>query len=82
MKAALFLLGVMVAAPAIATPAHAQGRAWCAYYNGHFGGASNCGFYTYQQCLATISGIGGWCQPNTTYVPPPARHRRDRAYPY
>ena len=64
---------------------HAGARRWCrgAFYNGRFGGASNCGFHTYEQCLATISGIGGWCQPNTTYVPPPpGRHRHNRPYPY
>src|SRR5262249_7674533 len=75
---ALFLLGAAIPIPRIAAPAHAQNRPWCAYYDGHFGGASNCGFSTYEQCLATISGIGGWCQPNTTYVPPPGRHRHYR----
>jgi Protein of unknown function (DUF3551) len=89
MKFALCFLCAFLSAVTVTTtfavPAHAQNRPWCAYYNGaQFGGASNCGFSTYQQCLATISGIGGWCQPNTTYVPPPAssRSRRSRAYPY
>jgi hypothetical protein len=82
MKVALSLFGVLFIAAAIGTPAQAQDRPWCAYYSGHFGGASNCGFSTYEQCLATISGVGGWCQPNTMYVPPPARHRHYRAYPY
>jgi Protein of unknown function (DUF3551) len=82
MKAALSLFGVLFVAAAISTPAHAQNRPWCAFYSGHFGGATNCGFSTYEQCLATISGVGGWCQPNTMYVPPPGRHRHYRAYPY
>ena len=30
----------------------------------------NCGFNTFEQCLATISGIGGTCQQNTLYEPP------------
>jgi hypothetical protein len=64
MKFALSLLGALVVAAAIGTPAHADGP-WCAFYDGRFGGASNCGFHTYEQCLATISGVGGWCQPNT-----------------
>ncbi len=81
MKFALSLLGALIVAATIGKPAHADGP-WCAYYDGHFGGASNCGFHTYAQCLATISGVGGWCQPNTMYVPPPAQHRRYRAYPY
>jgi hypothetical protein len=33
---------------------------WCANYNN---GSSNCGFYTFQQCLAAVSGVGGSCQP-------------------
>ena len=68
MKFALSLLGALVVATAIGTPAHADGP-WCAFYDGRFGGASNCGFHTYEQCLATISGVGGWCQPNTMYAP-------------
>jgi hypothetical protein len=27
---------------------------WCAEYGGRDGGARNCGFWTYQQCVATI----------------------------
>jgi hypothetical protein len=44
-------------------PAHAQAAAWCAYYDPY---TSNCGFRTFQQCLATISGqSGAWCAANT-----------------
>jgi hypothetical protein len=47
------------------------------------GGATNCGFTTFQQCLATVSGIGGFfCEPNTQYRPPPGPHRRYRGYQY
>jgi Protein of unknown function (DUF3551) len=53
---------------------------WCAQYGGHIGGR-NCGFWTYQQCRATVSGIGGYCEANPMYVPfdAPARRLR-RAY--
>src|SRR5262249_50712638 len=78
---ALFLLGAAITITAIGAPAHAQNRPWCAYYDGHFGGASNCGFSTYEQCLATISG-SGWCPPNPPRGPPPGRHRHYRPYPY
>jgi Protein of unknown function (DUF3551) len=81
MRFALSLLGALIMASAIGTPARADGP-WCAFYNGHFGGASNCGFHTNEQCLATISGVGGWCQPNTMYAPPAGRPRRYRGYPY
>jgi len=42
---------------------------WCAVYGGSFSGASNCGFKTIQQCMATVSGIGGSCEPNQFYNP-------------
>ena len=52
---------------------------WCAQYGGRGDGARNCGFWTYEQCAATISGIGGYCEVNAMYrgpqpgmIPPPA----------
>ena len=71
MKFALGLLGVLIATAAIGKPAHAQNRPWCAFYSAPFY-ATNCGFSTYEQCLATVSGVGGYCQPNTMYVPRPS----------
>jgi len=46
----------------ITTPAAAQG-AWCAEDYGP-SGYRNCGYYTFQQCLAGASGVGGHCYPN------------------
>ena len=43
---------------------------WCARYPR---GVSNCGFHSFQQCMATVSGIGGFCEPNAFY-----RQSRDR----
>jgi hypothetical protein len=48
MKTALSFFGLLIVTAAIATPAEAQNRPWCAYYSGRFGGASNCGFSTYE----------------------------------
>ena len=31
------------------------------------GGGRNCGFSTIEQCRATISGMGGFCEPNPFY---------------
>jgi len=42
---------------------------WCAVYGGSMSGSSNCGFTTWQQCMATVSGIGGSCEPNQFYNP-------------
>jgi Protein of unknown function (DUF3551) len=46
-----------------ASPAAAQGRAWCLYEN-NSRGAVTCSFYTFEQCLATRSGVGGSCGAN------------------
>ena len=73
-----------VAAAAVLAPS--SGRAnieypWCAVYSGDAGGASNCGFVTWEQCMATVSGIGGSCEPNQFYTgpaPAPVRVKRKR----
>jgi len=48
---------------------------WCADYSGRAGG-TNCGFYSFQQCLATVSGIGGFCRRNAFEAYAPRRARR------
>ena len=62
-----------------ATPAQAREYPWCARYDVW---TMNCGFATIQQCLATISGVGGICTPNPRAVATgderPRRHKRVR----
>ena len=71
MRVLFLTLGILVAITAIGTRAEAQNYPWCAIYGGgSAGGGRNCGFNTFEQCLATISGIGGTCQQNTTYQGP------------
>ena len=41
-------------------------------------GPINCGFATLQQCLATVSGVGGSCRPNPYGAP--AADARGRRY--
>jgi Protein of unknown function (DUF3551) len=36
---------------------------WCAEYSG-MGGTESCGFSTFEQCQASVSGIGGFCRPS------------------
>ena len=48
---------------------------WCARYDWT---TANCGFVSFQQCLATISGIGGRCEPNPRYVAPAQRRKPAR----
>jgi len=52
---------------------------WCAVYGDDFG-SSNCGFSTIEQCRATVSGIGGFCELNPFYKPrqPVKRHKSQR----
>ena len=44
------------------TPAHADKAKWCAKYERS--GATECLYHTYAQCLASVSGIGGFCVRN------------------
>lgn len=53
---------------AASTGAHAQNYPWCAVYNAG-DNAYNCGFVTHAQCMATISGMGGFCERNTQFQP-------------
>jgi hypothetical protein len=80
MRLLLIILGASAAIVCIEKPAEARDYPWCAYYNFFHGGATNCGFSTYQQCLATVSGVGGSCGANPQYRGPVTRHLR--RYPY
>jgi hypothetical protein len=85
MRISLFILGVFVAVACAARPAQAQSYPWCAYYDLGFGGATNCGWATFEQCLATVRGIGGSCGPNPMYQPAPGLYpspRHPRRYSY
>jgi hypothetical protein len=75
MKTTLFGLAVLALSAGMGTGAQAQNYPWCAYYN--MGDqAVNCGFVSREQCMATVSGIGGFCMPNNTYQPPSSLRRR------
>jgi hypothetical protein len=61
-----------VAAALVALPERAQAHyyPWCAHYTGmDYGGAISCGYVTRAQCMASVSGVGGFCEQN---FPPPA----------
>jgi hypothetical protein len=42
---------------------------WCAQY--YESNILSCAFTSYQQCMATVSGVGGLCIQNFRYPPPP-----------
>jgi hypothetical protein len=56
----------VLAAAGFAVPAQAQNYPWCLQSSAYEGG-ENCGFSTYDQCMASRLGIGGFCQANTQY---------------
>ena len=73
MRLLLLVLGILAALAVIDSRAQAQNYPWCAVLN--MGDAAyNCGFVTREQCMATVSGIGGFCELNTQYQPPPGSH--------
>ena len=80
----VIIVPATLAALAAFTPSrgHADPYKWCAVYNGRGGGGTNCGFVTWQQCMAAVSGIGGSCEPNQFYTGPAewqVRHARRNA---
>jgi hypothetical protein len=50
---------------------------WCAQYGGITSSTQNCGFTSFNQCLATARGSGASCVPNAWYspYPPPPSYR-------
>ena len=58
-----------LAAAALAAPAAAQTNyPWCSNFADGFGG-TNCGFVSYEQCMQTVRGSGGFCNENDMYKP-------------
>jgi hypothetical protein len=77
---ATFAALLLLAIGAAVEPAKADPYQWCAIFSGDLGGVRNCSFFTMEQCLATVSGVGGSCQPNPWYTGgAPANPRRGRS---
>jgi len=52
------IIGISTAFVVATFAAPAMGALYCANY-GY--GAKNCGFHSWEQCQAAVSGIGGFC---------------------
>jgi Protein of unknown function (DUF3551) len=77
MRVLLLIPAIVAVSSGFGPPAQAQNYPWCAIYD--VGDATyNCGFVSREQCMATVRGIGGFCNANTLYVPP-AVHAMPRA---
>ena len=76
MRLSLLSLAFLLGTAAIATRAEAEDYPWCAIYSKD--GDAHCFFSTREQCLADVSGIGGFCEfrPSAaTAVNPNSRNR-------
>jgi uncharacterized protein DUF3551 len=56
-------LGIGILAVLVAAPSRAQ-AGWCATAFGPDGGFVNCGYASWPQCRAAVSGQGGICYAN------------------
>jgi hypothetical protein len=74
MLVAAFCVIVLAGAPerGVAEPEYP----WCAELFGDEGSATNCGFMTLEQCMATVRGAGGYCRANPLSSQRPAEPRR------
>jgi hypothetical protein len=57
---------------------------WCARYNFRDSSATSCYFTSKEQCMTTLSGLGGWCYQSPYYhrsappsAPAPLRRHQD-----
>jgi uncharacterized protein DUF3551 len=66
---AFFILVAIASLPTLSTPVRAAIEyPWCAQYGGRGdGGGKNCGFVSYEQCMETSRGMGGFCERNLFY---------------
>jgi hypothetical protein len=71
--AAGVLLATMQSAAALFSWERPQNAPWC--LNAVFAGWVDCGYYSYRQCDAALSGLGGYCSENLWAL---ARERRGR----
>jgi Protein of unknown function (DUF3551) len=76
MKPLSLAFGIAIGVAGLSGQAQAQNYPWCAVYD--VGDAAyNCGFVSFEQCMATVRGIGGSCMVNTAYnANPPATPRK------
>jgi hypothetical protein len=61
MRIALAMLAVLIVGSATDSVRAADSYRWCAVY---MGGPASCHFHTEEQCRASLSGNGGFCQEN------------------
>lgn len=75
-----FAFGTTMGTAVTVAPGQAQAEdyPWCAIYAKD--GDTHCFFTSYEQCMATVSGIGGFCQHMGAPAAAPLRPRSIRAH--
>lgn len=63
----LLALAALALLPMPGSAAHADPYKWCAHLGGHDDFGTECYYLTYKQCMDTVAGIGGSCEPNLSY---------------
>jgi hypothetical protein len=76
MRAIVLIAAALAVLPLTGSNARADGP-WCAY---DVRGGTNCGFHSYAQCQAYLSGIGGSCAPNPNFRASTTDQRRRQRY--
>jgi hypothetical protein len=76
MRLALTAL-VLAGTALLAQPAKADPYRWCAVYGAN-DGRESCYYKTFEQCLAQIQGLGGFCNLNPGYTGPTSTERPPR----
>ena len=61
MRLSISTICILTAASMLIGTASADPYRWCAIES--VGGGTNCGFVTIEQCRASVSGVGGFCEP-------------------
>jgi tetratricopeptide (TPR) repeat protein len=75
MRIVAFCSLVLAATFALGAPAQAKEPGWCATYRN---GGNNCGFNTHEQCMAAVSGVGGFCNRSPYAEPEKPAARKER----
>lgn len=80
LKSALAIGALALSAALMPTgQAQAGEGKWCAESGGR-SAYTNCGYYTFNQCLAAVSGVGGSCRLNPRYFASYDDEYRPRRY--
>jgi hypothetical protein len=69
--AALALASVVTIAPSVVDAAPYW--PWCSRYYHPRGGSISCAFVSWEQCMDTVRGVGGYCYRNPYPAPAPDR---------